>query len=66
MNAIPFADKLGPLVIAIIILVVGLILAKIIRGFVKKALSKVGALNRVNADGSVTDLASPIAMLVYA
>jgi len=66
MNAIPFADKLGPLVIAIIILVVGLILAKIIRGFVKKALSKVGALNRVNADGSVTDLATPIAMLVYA
>jgi len=65
LSSIPYGDKLGPILIALIILIVGLLLAKIIRGFVQKALSRVGALNRVNADGSVTDLASPIAMLVY-
>ena len=64
-NAIPFGDKLGPIVVALIILVVGLFLAKLIRGFVQKALGNVGALNRTNPDGSVTDLATPIAMLVY-
>jgi len=65
LSAIPFGDKLGPIVVALIILVVGLFLAKLIRGFVQKALGNVGALNRTNPDGSVTDLATPIAMLVY-
>ena len=65
LSSLPFGDKLGPILIALVILVVGLILAKLIRGFVQKSLSKVSALNRVNDDGSVTDLATPIAMLVY-
>jgi len=65
LDAIPFGDKLGPIVVALIILVVGLFLAKLIRGFVQKTLGNVGALNRTNPDGSVTDLATPIAMLVY-
>lgn len=61
----PAFAKITPILIALVILVVGLIIAKLIRGFVQKSLSKVGALNRVNPDGSVTDLATPIAMLVY-
>jgi len=54
-----------PLAIALAILIIGLIVAKIVRGVLKKALGRVGALNRTNADGSVTDLATPIATLVY-
>lgn len=65
LDAIPFGDKIGPLVIALIILIVGLFLARLIRGFVQKALGKVDALNRTNPDGTVTDLATPIAMLIY-
>jgi len=61
----PAFAKITPILIALVILVVGLIIAKLIRGFVQKSLSKVSALNRVNPDGSVTDLATPIAMLVY-
>jgi len=61
----PAFAKITPILIALAILIIGLIIAKLIRGFVQKSLSKVGALNRVNPDGSVTDLATPIAMLVY-
>jgi len=64
LNSLPYADKWGPIVIALIILIVGMFLAKLIRGFVRKSLSRVSALNRVNPDGSVTDLATPISMLV--
>lgn len=65
LNSLPYADKWGPIVIALIILLVGMFIAKLIRGFVQKSLSRVSALNRVNPDGSVTDLATPISMLVY-
>lgn len=65
LSSIPFGDKIGPILIALVILVVGLLLAKFIRGVVQKFLGNVSALNRTNPDGSVTDLATPIAMLVY-
>ena len=58
-------SSLTPILIAIAILVIGLLLAKFIRGLVQKSLGRVDALNRVNPDGSVTDLATPISMLVY-
>ena len=66
ISAIPMGDKLWPILVAIIILVVGLFLARIIRGFLKRALGKVGFLHRTNSDGSTMDLASPIATLIYA
>lgn len=65
ISALPMGDKLWPILVALIILVVGLFIAKIIRGILRKALSKVGFLNRTNSDGSTMDLASPIATLVY-
>ncbi len=55
----------APIAIALLILIVGMFIAKLIRNFAKKSLSKVSALNRVNPDGSVTDLATPISMLIY-
>jgi len=65
LSNIPFADKLGPVLIALAILVIGLIIAKVVRKLVLKALARVDALNRENSDGSVTDLATPIATLIY-
>jgi hypothetical protein len=65
LSTLPFGDKLGPIIIALIILVVGLLLARLIRGVVEKALSHVSFLNRTAADGSTTNFARPIAMLVY-
>jgi len=65
LEAIPMGKQLWPIFVAIIILVVGLIIAKMIKKVIMKALSKVTALQRVNSDGSVTDLATPIASLVY-
>lgn len=65
LGGLPFADKLGPVLIALAILIIGLIIAKIVRKFVQKALSKVDALHRENSDGSITDLATPIATLIY-
>jgi hypothetical protein len=65
LSAIPFGDKLGPILIALLILIVGLFLARLVRKFLQKTLSGVDMLNRKNADGSVTDLATPIATLVY-
>ncbi len=61
----PIVAKLTPILIAIVILIVGLLIAKFIRGLVQKSLGRVDALNRVNPDGSVTDLATPISMLIY-
>ena len=61
----PIIAKLTPILIAIVILIVGLLIAKFIRGLVQKSLGRVDALNRVNPDGSVTDLATPISMLIY-
>jgi len=65
ISALPMGDKLWPILVALIILIVGLFIAKIIRAVLRKALSKVGLLNRTNADGSVMDLATPTATLVY-
>jgi len=65
ISALPMGEKLWPILVALIILIVGLFIARLVRGFLTKALSKVGALQRTNADGSVLDLASPIAKLVY-
>ncbi len=61
----PIIAKLTPILIAIAILIIGLLIAKFIRGLVQKSLGRVDALNRVNPDGSVTDLATPISMLIY-
>ncbi len=65
LNSIPMGKQLWPVLVALAILIIGMIIAKIIRGFVRKALGNVNALQRQGADGSVTDLASPIASLVY-
>ena len=65
LSNIPFADKLGPVLIALAILVIGLIIAKVVRKLAQKALGKVDILHRENSDGSVTDLATPIATLIY-
>ena len=65
VSAIPMGEQLWPILVALIILVVGLILAKIVRRVLQKMLSGVSLLNRENADGSHLDLASPIATLVY-
>ena len=65
LDSIPMGKQLWPIFVALIILIVGMIIAKIIRKVVAKALGKVGALQRENADGSILDLATPIASLVY-
>jgi len=65
LESIPMGKQLWPILVALIILIVGMIIAKIIRKVVTKALSKVGALQRENADGTILDLATPIATLVY-
>jgi len=65
ISTIPMGEQLWPILVALIILVVGLMLAKIVRRALKKMLSGVSLLNRENADGSLLDLATPIATLVY-
>lgn len=65
ISALPMGDKLWPILVAIIILIVGLFLARIIRSILKKVLGKVGILKRTNADGSEMDLATPIATMIY-
>ena len=65
LSNITFADKLGPVLIALAILVIGLIIAKVIRKLAQKALGRVDMLHRENSDGTVTDLATPIATLIY-
>ncbi len=65
LSSIPFGDKLGPILIALAILIIGLFIARMVRKFLQKTLSGVDMLNRQNSDGSVTDLATPIATLVY-
>lgn len=65
LESIPMGTQLWPILVALVILVVGMIIAKIVRKVVTKALSKVGALRREAADGTITDLATPIATLVY-
>lgn len=57
------SSALGNALVGLAILIVGLIIVKIITGIIKGILSKVSFLSQTNADGSVTDLASPIASL---
>ena len=65
LSSVPFLAKLGPIFIALAILIIGMIIARLARKFLQKSLSKVDMLNRTNSDGSVTDLATPIATLAY-
>jgi len=65
LDSIPMGKQLWPVLVALAILIIGMIIAKIIRKVVTKALNKVGALRRENSDGTITDLATPIATLVY-
>jgi len=65
LESIPMGTQLWPILVALFILVVGLIIAKVIKKVIVKALSKIAALQRRNNDGSATDLATPIASLVY-
>ncbi len=60
------SGALGHALIGLAILVIGLFIVKLIVGVFKRMLTKVSMLHRTNDDGSVTDLASPIASLVKA
>ena len=57
------SGALGHVLIGLLILIVGLIVVKIITGIITRALSKASFLYQTNTDGSVTDLATPIASL---
>ena len=65
LSALPFGATLGPILVALIILVVGLMIAKFIRRILRGSLGKVAALNRKKSDGSTLDLATPIVTIVY-
>ncbi|MGI9260358.1 MAG: mechanosensitive ion channel [Gammaproteobacteria bacterium] len=58
------ASTVGHALVGLIILIVGLFIVKIIVGIFSGVLKKVDFLYRSNADGTTTDLASPIASLV--
>jgi hypothetical protein len=60
------SSTLGHAFLGLAILVIGLFIMKLIAGFFARALKKVDLLHRTNPDGSVTDLASPIASLIKA
>ena len=60
------SSALGHALIGLAILVIGLFVVKFIVGIFKRLLKKVSMLHRTNADGSVTDLATPLASLVKA
>ncbi len=60
------SGQLGHALIGLLILIVGLFVVKIVAGISTRMLKKVDLLYRTNADGSVTDLASPIASLIKA
>jgi len=60
------SGKLAHAIIGLLILVVGLFVVKILAGIFSRMLKKVNWLYRTNTDGSVTDLASPIASLIKA
>ncbi len=60
------SSALGHALIGLLILVLGLFIVKFIVGLIKRMLGTVSVLHRKNADGSVTDLATPIASLVKA
>jgi len=60
------SGALGHALLGLLILVVGLLVVKFIIGIIRRLLAKVPALRRTDADGSVTDLGSPIASLIKA
>lgn len=60
------SSALGHALLGLLILIVGLFIVKLIAGFTKKMLLRVPALHRTSEDGTVTDLASPIASLFKA
>ena len=60
------SSAFGHALVGLAILVVGLFVVKIIVGIIKRMLTKVSMLHRTNPDGSVADLASPIASLIKA
>ncbi|MGI9232909.1 MAG: mechanosensitive ion channel [Woeseiaceae bacterium] len=60
------SSALGHALIGLAILVIGLFVVKFFVGIFKRVLAKVSILNRTHPDGSVVDLASPIAALVKA
>lgn len=60
------SSALGHALIGLVILIVGLLIVKFIVGLFKRMLSRVSMLHRTDADGSVMDLASPIASLIKA
>lgn len=60
------SGKLAHAIIGLLILVVGLFVVKILAGIFSRMLKKVNWLYRTNTDGSITDLASPIATLIKA
>ncbi len=60
------SSALGKALTGLAILIIGLFVVGIIAGIFRKLLKRVGFLHRTEADGTVTDLASPIAALVKA
>jgi hypothetical protein len=60
------SSALGQALIGLAILIVGLLLVKFFVGILKKVLVKFPSLQREQADGSVTDMATPIATLFKA
>ena len=60
------SSAFGHALVGLAILIIGLFIVKFIVGIFKRMLTKVSVLHRTNADGSVVDLASPIASLIKA
>ncbi|MDH3588809.1 MAG: hypothetical protein OEQ74_05340, partial [Gammaproteobacteria bacterium] len=60
------STALGKALTGLAILIIGLFVVRIIVGIFKRVLKKVDVLHRTNADGSITDLVSPIAALIKA
>ncbi|MGB5261803.1 MAG: mechanosensitive ion channel [Gammaproteobacteria bacterium] len=60
------SSALGHALIGLAILVIGLLVVKFMVGMFKRMLMKVSVLHRTSPDGTVIDLASPIASLVKA
>lgn len=60
------SSALGHALIGVVILLFGLFLVKIFVGILKKMLTRVSALKRTQADGTETDMATPIVSLARA
>ncbi len=60
------SSTLGNALVGLVILIVGLFVVKLLAGLVSRTLKKIEVLHRENPDGSVTDLATPLASLIKA